>query len=284
MIADWTVPFFLTSALYTSTPLPINQLIPDVGYFYLRQDGCALRNTVRAQRNPIPQAEGEILHRRFLEGMEMDLAIQLWQSTSQMACETLQQQMLDELMGYLYNLINAGDNQGRISWTPNRTDLANPARMLDDVRLLTYPSVSSLPNSLGIEIAVTLDCALPYEEDLLPTIVTLSGDDLVTNRGNRPVYPVFRIYSGSFTLSNATTGYYFVFNSALPGCPEVGGGDYVEINCLRNTAYLNGNDKNMKAGIQMRSSDFFMLVPGANNITIDSGTGTSEIEFNSAWA
>jgi hypothetical protein len=278
VIADWSIPFNLTSALYSASVLPINQAIPGVGYYFLRQDGCALRNTVRAQKNDIPQADGAILHRRFTSGMEMDLTFQLWETTDSLACDDLAQDMLDTLMGYLYNLINAGDNEGRISWTPD----GQSARMLDDIRLLVYPAVKNAQGAT--EIAVTVDCALPYEEDLTPTITTLTGTDNVTNLGNRPVYPVFRIYSGGFTLANSTTGYQFVFDDTQLGCPPVGGG-YVEINTLRNTVYLNGNQDNMKPGIVIESSDFFTLPPGVSTITLSAGTGGSTaIEFNSAWA
>ena len=278
MIADWTVPFSLTSALYSGTPLPINQLIPNVGYYFLRQDGCQLRNTVRAQKTDIPQADGAILHRRYVSGMEMDLAIQLWSTVNEIACDAVQQTMLDTLMGYLFNLINAGDNQGRISWLPHG---AGDQRMLDDIRLFTYPTVTSVSTGKGgIEVAVGVDCALPYAESLTPTITTLSTSVNVTNLGNRSTYPVFRIYGPAWSLYNLTTGYRLEFDSSLPGCPPVVG--YVEFDTLRNTAYLNGNDKNMKPGIDPTFSDFFMLAPGVNNLSLQGGTG--EVEFNSAWA
>lgn len=281
MIADWTIPFNLTSSLYSSTVLPINQLITGTGYYLLRQDGCALRNAVREQKNDISQADGATLHRRFVGGMEMDLVFQFWQTETQIACDALQQTMLDTLMGYLYALINAGDNQGRISWTPDGKD----PRMLDDLRLLTYPVVTSLPNALGIELAVTVDCALPYEEDLSASSQTFSGGvDTITNAGNRPAYPVFRIFSGNFTLFNQTTGYLFSLDDSQPGCPTVGGGDYVEIDTFRNTAYLNGNQANMKPGIKMNITDFFLLEPGDNALFLDGGGGGDSIEWNNAWA
>lgn len=282
MIADWTVPFTLTSALYSVTPLQINQEIPDFGFFFLRQDGCQLRNNVRFQKNDMPQADGAILHRRFTGGMEMDLVFQLWQTTEAIACDDVQQAMLDMLMGYLYNLINAGDNQGRISWTPQGQ---NP-RMLDDIRLMSYPAVSTLPGALGIEIAVTVDCALPYEEDLTPAGIganPLSASAAFVNAGNRPTYPVLKIFSDFFTLTNTTTGAQLVYDGTLPGAAPLAGG-YIEFNMFRNTAYLNGNQDNMKPGIVVQSSDFFVLNPGSNTITYTGGTDGSTIEYNSAWA
>lgn len=291
MIADWSVPFFLTSQVYSSSDLAINQLLAGGGYYFLRSEGCDLRNTVRAQKNDIPQADGAILHRRFTSGMEMDLAIQFWETPDQIACDTLQKTMLDDLMGYLYGLLNAGDNEGRIYWQPaGNSSTVSIYRMLDDIRLLTYPKVTQLPNALGIELTFTVDCALPYAEDLTPQTTPTTnlavGNTTITNYGNRPLYPVFRIYSGNFTLSNTTTNFQFVFDDSLPGVLNpLGSGDFVEINTLNNTAYLNGDEDNLKPAIQVAYSDFFMLVPGDNVINLtQSSLGTSYVEHNNAWA
>lgn len=282
MIGDWSVPFTLTASRYSATPLAINQLIPGLGYYLLRADGCRMRNTVRAQKNDIPQADGEILHRRFTAGVEMDLTFQFWESPDAIACDDRQQEMIDDLMGYLYALLNAGDNEGRISWVSyNDTD----ERMLDDIRLLTYPEVTQLPNALGVELSVTVDTAWPYAMNLTPQTPTLNvGSTNVTNAGNRPLYPVFRIYSGQFVLANTTTGYQFVFDETQPGVPTTVGAGYVEINTLRNTVYLNGDGANMKAGIVVQESDFFLLNPGVNTISLNSSSGTSTVEHNNAWA
>lgn len=279
-IADWTVPFELTSQLYSATLLDINQSLTfpaGQGIYLLRPDGCTLTNTVRATKDNVPQAEGAILHRRFLAGMEMNLAIQLWESTEKPACDSLQQEMLDTLMGYLYNLINAGDNVGRITWQPWGVN----ARMLDDLRLFTYPLEAHPPGG-AMEITVTLDCELPYTEDLLELDPVISGP--VVNGGNRPTFPVW-IINGPFTsfgLQNTTTGDEFLYDGSLPGATPVGGGDYLEINTFKNTVYLNGAGANMMPGIQMDSSDFFPLPAGSNAIVVTGASGFARI--NAAWA
>jgi phage-related protein len=133
------------------------------------------------------------------------------------------------------------------------------------------------------EITVTVDCALPYAEDLTQQSVAIPfGGAVVTNYGNRPSYPVWKINAGLFTLTNVTTGDSFSFDDTLPGCANVGAG-YVEIDTFRNTAYLNGSGANLKPGIVMSSSDFFLIPPGANTITI-SGGNTGTCLLNSAWA
>jgi len=314
-IADWTVAFDLRSTVYTShpspgapggvstNPLPINQVVTfpaGTGYYLLRADGCSLTNTVRMTKDFVPQADGAILHRRFTGGMEMNLAIQMWQDSTHIACDTLLEQMTDTLMGYLYGLLNAGDNEGRIRWVPTGGTSTAPAsngfRMLDDIRLLTYPT-SSQESGGPLEVQVSIDCDLPYAQDVTQLNPSLTGSNTVTNYGNRPSYPVWQVngpFTG-FTITNTsvTPNEVFSYNGGLPGAALVTAGNYIEIDTFRNTAYLmvgaapNGvPSTNLKPGIEIASSDFFTIPPGANTITLSTfpvigGTGTCLL--NSAW-
>lgn len=298
-LADWSVPFTLTSSAYSPTPLTFNTpfAFPSgTGIYFLRADGCSLNNQVRQTKDFVPQADGAILHRRFVAGMEMTLAIQMWESDSQVACDTLLQEMVDELMGYLYGLLNAGDNEGRISWVPEGGSSAtSTSRMLDDIRLLTYPVESN--QSAAYEVGFTVDCALPYAEDLTQLAPSIAGGGgTVVNNGNRPTYPVWQIYNGSganlaFTLTNTTTGDSFSFNDALPGCANIASGEYVEIDTFRNsvTKVAAGPTlSNVAAGVVMTTSDFFSIPPGSNAITLTASTGSiggsSVALINSAFA
>jgi hypothetical protein len=296
-IADWTVPFDLRSLVYTNNhepggtftdPLPINTVATfpsGTGFYLLREDGCSLANQVRSTKDFVPQEDGAILHRRFTGGMEMTLAIQMWQNKSKIACDELLQEMKDTLMGYLYGLLNAGDNDGRIRWAPTGGTSGAPGsngyRMLDDIRLLTYPAETHQPGS-PYEIGVTIDCDLPYAQDETQLTVSLSG--AVINYGNRPAYPVWQITADAFTLTNTTTNESFSFDDGLPGCPPVGGG-YVEIDTFHNSATIVNVGPvydNAAAGIDMTGSDFFLIVPGSNAITLNAGSGACLI--NAAWA
>ena len=298
-IVDWTTLFELTSSDYADSPipgsvvptppgdgrLPLNQAIAfnnGTGYYRLVSEACSLTNTVRETKDFIPQADGSILHRRFLGGMEMGLTVQMW-AEGTIACDELLQEMVDVLNGYLYGLLNAGDNRGRISWAlPG----GGNDRMLDDLRLLGFP-VESQQRGSPFQMAFTVDTYYPYAEDLTPTIEAMDPvGGVITNSGNRPTYPVWRMYDGIyFTITNVTTGDVFQFDSSQPGCPTVNIGDFVEINTFRDTIFLNGNGANLKPGIVMVNSDFFTLPPGANTISI-SGlpiAAGSECEINSAW-
>jgi hypothetical protein len=298
-LADWTVPFSLTSAVYSATPLAFNTPVvfpSGTGTYFLRSDGCSLDNQVRQTKDFVPQADGSILHRRFVAGMEMSLAIQMWEGTDNVACDSLLQEMLDDLMGYLYGLLNAGDNEGRISWVPEGGSSAtSTSRMLDDIRLLSYPKESQ--QSAAYEVTVTIDCALPYSEDLTQLAPSIAGGGgTVINNGNRPTYPVWQVYNGSganlaFTLTNTTTGDSFSFDDSLPGCANIASGEYVEIDTFRNsvTKVAAGPTlSNVAAGVVMTTSDFFSIPPGSNTITLVATTGSiggaSQALINAAFA
>lgn len=277
-ISDWSLPFSLTSAVYSGNPLAFNTANAQMGtLFVLNRDSCELRNTVRATKEFIPEFDGAILHRRFAGGMEMDLAVQLWETSGSVACDDTAQSMLDLLNGYLYGLLNAGDNEGRLSWeVPDTSD-----RMLDDLRLLSYPTMKFVEGVIQVEF--TVDTALPYAEDLTQLSPSIPGN--VTNAGNRPTYPVWQIYGAfsSFTLTNTTNGDTFAYDDSQPGAPNIGGGDYIEIDTIRNTAFKNGDGANCLPGIVL-GSDFFSIPPGTHAITCPGVGGASVALVNAAWA
>jgi hypothetical protein len=299
-IADWTVPFRLTSTPYTDhpipattapNPLPINTATTLVGgesvIYRLKPDGCSMTNVVRETKDYVPQADGAILHHRFVGGMEAQLTFQMWQNDSKIACDHILQEMVDTLEGYLYGLINAGDNEGRLTWAPvggaSGAPGSNGYRMMEDIRLLSYPVESQAPGA-PLEVVVTIDCERPYCEDETQLSPAVPGT--VVNYGNRPTYPVYKIYGNytSFTLKNTTTGEQFAYDGALPGAMAVGPGDYMEIDTFHNTLYLNGAGANLKPGVVMVDSDFSPLVPGNNVITCP-GVGAASIALvNAAWA
>lgn len=285
-LANWEVPFQLLSAVYSASPLQINTQTAD-GLYLLRPDGCQLNNTVRMTKENVPQEDGEVLHRRFVAGMEMTLAIQFWQNADQIACDEQLEAMLDDLMGYLYGLLNAPDNQGRVSWLPvGLSSSTSNYRMLDDVRLMTYGVEARQPGG-PLEIGVTLDTAWPYAEDLTQLSPSIPGN--VVNNGNRPTYPVWQVYGSftSFTLAATfpdTSTAEFTYDGNLPGAVAVTAPDYLEIDTFKNTVYLNGSGANRKPGIVMTDSEFFSLPPGTTTIAI-SGVGGSSIGLvNAAWA
>lgn len=287
-IADWSVPFILHSSVYSLTDLDINvpvSFAAGTGIYRLRPDACHLRNNVRSVKENVPQEDGSILHRRYLTGSEMDLAVQFWAPDDALACDELLQEMTDSFMGYAYGLLNAGDDQGRVLWLPDGDSSAfSSYRMLDDIRLLSYPVESGVT---PYELTLTVDCGLPYSEDFTQDNPSIPGT--ATNYGNRPTYPVMKLY-GTFsgvTVTNTTTGSVWQYDGTLPGAATVTSPNYLEVNVFNNTVYLNGSGANRMAGVIMTTSDFFSLVPGNNTITVSytgGAGGASLMLVNGAWA
>ena len=291
-LADWAVPFELTSAVYAgATTLSINTQTAN-GLCLLRPEGCSLVNQVRSTKEMVPQEDGAILHRRFAAGMEMTLAIQLWEDTTKIACDSLLQEMLDTLMGYLYGLLNAADNEGRVQWLPDGfSSTASNYRMLDDIRLASYPAESQQPGS-PYEITVTVDCELPYAEDASQVTQSLSGGSgTIVNYGNRPLYPVWKLYGpfNSVTITNTTPtdAPQFVWDESLPGAgAALSNAEYLEIDTFRNTVTKVAAGpvlSNAAAGIDMLNSEFFLIPPGSNAITVAYTSGNA-VNNNSSLA
>ena len=313
-IADWTVPFVLTSSVYSATGLSINTsvLLPsgDRGTFFLRPDGCQLNATVRSTKDNVPQADGSILHRRFLTGMEMNLAVQMWEDEDKIACDVLLEEMLDVFMGYAYGLLNAGDNEGRVIWLPTGLSSTQSSyRMLEDIRLLTYPVESQQPGS-PYELGLTVDTVWPYAADYTQLTPSLSGGSgTVVNYGNRPTYPVWQI-AGPFaafvlTDTSVTPNAIIRWDSTLPGSvAALDNDDYLEIDTFRNsvTKFKNGLPSacnfdpsvatlfNAASGLDMTASEFFTISPGSHSITVSYTSGNttnnncSRALINAAWA
>jgi phage-related protein len=152
--------------------------------------------------------------------------------------------------------------------------------------LLSYPVESQQPGS-PYEVSFTVDCALPYAEDLTQSTIALDSTGVtVTNYGNRPTYPVWKL-NGPFTqqsLTNMTTGDVFYYDENFPGAPNIGAGEYIEIDTFRNTAYKNGSGANCKPGIDMELSEFFSVAPGSHTLVLSSPGSTGTALWNNAWA
>ncbi len=59
-----------------------------------------------------------------------------------------------------------------------------------------------------------------------------------------------------------------VYFAALPGAEDVGGTEYLEFVFFRGTCYLLGDVARRLAGVDMRFTTYWPLVPGGNLIEI----------------
>ena len=134
------------------------------------------------------------------------------------------------------------------------------------------------------EITFVLDSPFPYAIDFTQITTHITGTTAISNDGNVPFYPVFKVNGATsgFTLSNTTTGKSLTYDAGLPGASSIAGGDYVEIDTFRDTMYRNGNLNNLKPGLDVFTSEFWTLEPGSNSVTI---TGANvDVLHQAAWA
>lgn len=278
---EWVdIPFTLQSPYATIT------LNTDSGDRYLMiNNGCDMGAPLRTSKTDIPQQDGAILHRRWFSGYEARITLEPW-IDDKPACDKPLVRMLDTLNGICWSLRDAGDNQGRLLWTPTDTAI----RMLDDIRLLERLVVTPKQDERGVICTFGVDTAFPYAQDF--TQITTALPDTLTNGGTAEYWPVFQIFGpgSAFTLTNTTTGLSIIYDDSLPGgvsIPALGPGGvgtgYVEIDCFRSTAIINGDEDNAIGSIDIPATDFFSLVPGGNVLTLSGGLSGDAL-WADAWA
>lgn len=268
--------------------LQLNDPINASGYFVVTDEGSVGGTRVRASKDEVPQADGSILHRRFLTGYEVTFTIAYAIGSEMFAtCNTspTSEQMNDLLMKHLMELVH--DN-GRVLYTPT----GQPIRLLDQVQLLDGPVVTIEPGLT--RCSFTLDSPFPYSIDYTQNDTEISGSDnpvILTNEGTAPMYPVVKVYGPTdyFVISNNTSGLSITYDGSLPGASSIASLDYAEFNFFTNTVYLNGDGANLKPGIDVTVSDFFPLEVGDNEIEI-LGNGTfspvpdeTHVLWQNAW-
>ncbi len=282
-VPDWNLRFDLTSP-YAN--LVFNVQTAD-GLYLLDKDSSSFDVEVRSTKNNVPQSDGSILHHRFLTGASMALTIHLMEDADTIACDDLAATMVDSLTGAFRSLLNAGDNEGRLSWSISGGNI----RMLDDARLLVYPAFTY--QGTWPTITATIDSEFPYAQDLnqSSTAVTSGGTQTLTNTGSAPYYPVFIVAgaTSAFTITvvspQQTTQ--FVYDSTLPGASAIAGGNCAEINCFKNTIFLDtgctgaADDADLAAGVDQLNSEYPVLDVGANQVSITGANMT--VLWAPAW-
>lgn len=271
LIADWDVPFTLVTSFGT---LLINQ--GDYPRFKLEPARCQARWGVRSQKSHVPQGDGSLLRRRFATGAEVRLVIEPWEQYEQPACGSTRQDMMDTLAGHARAMLR---EDARLTWVPE----GQTTRMLDDARLLEVEPPDLL-DGIRVQFTMTLDSPFPYVMDEAQTVQTIDTTtaDIVMD-GTADFWPVVQVHGAftAFTITHNDLGVSLSYDETLPNAPNIGGGQYIEIDMFRNTAYKNGDQDNCKPGIVLPGSDFFPLFPGTNSITTD-----ADVDFllNNAWA
>jgi hypothetical protein len=282
-IIEWDQPSYLNTLV---GQLLVNQPIAGLGSFMAVPSKCSVRRSLRVTSDSIPQGDGQILHRRFSNGIELTLVLELWKTVDpdpalgEPACGTDLRLMLEHLGLYLQAVLNGA---GQWYWQPSGV---SGFRMLDAVRWLV--DVSRELDSRRTTVTFTIDSPFPCFQDALQqsgsdTLIGDGGSAILTNAGNHEAYPIIEVLSGTaaFTIINNS----LVDQNGDPVQIRYDGTgivapDFAEIDVFRNTIYLNGNEANLKAGIDAEETDFFVLRPGDNDVEI-SGADAEFRFFNS---
>lgn len=296
MILEWDNPWQLITPEGT---LPFNAEASvgttPLGYYVLDRTRCSAGAARRVTRTNLPQADGEITHRKFKSGYVIELNVQFWETIGEgavPACGGVLRQMGDLLDLHLNAIENA---DGRIMWEPTSWPASGPTlsqRMVDKVRSL---GPSGQGDSGFVSVVVEQDAEsplvvatfallspLPYAEDFTQTTTNIYPSAVLHNGGNTNFYPVMQVHgpASSFAITNASVtdengnALSLVYDSTLPGAVTIGSGHYAEIDFFRQTIFLDGHFDNLSAGIDVTLSDFFPLVPGDNALSVGAYTGS----------
>lgn len=272
MIADFSSLDKIVTAL---TDLPLNA---EAGQRYVvLNERCDAGADLRVTFDNIPQSDGQLNHRQYLTGYKMRLALALWVD-QEPACGQEAQGMLDTLGARLDALRGFAGNR-RVVWTPE----GFASRMINDLSLMEKPVVTVEPGGNDGIVTVTFGLVSPFpyemsEAEQTPNSIADGATETLTNAGSTRFWPVFKVNgaTSAFTIENLTTGEMIVYNGTA-----IGGGSYLEIDCFRGTAYLNGDQANRLDGINFELTDFFALAVGANDVTIN-GAGC-DVLWNYGW-
>jgi phage-related protein len=284
-MVEWDVPARLETALGT---LYFNDPTPGTfqsGYLPLVETECKATRGLRIASDNIPQGDGEIFHRRFRNGTEFHLVLQLWENESETACGQVRREMYEELVAHLNSLVN---DPGRFIWQPSGY---GDERMLESCRY-AEPVDVSWPGGVP-QIAFTIDSPLPYVIDKTQETVNITSGS--TTNIQMPTfgadfYPVMKAHGSAsvfWIINNDQFDEYgdplaFYYDSTRPGGQVINSGHYAEIVTFNNTVYLDGHLANLQPGVLPDFTDYFTLGPGNNHIEVH-GT-TLDVLVNNAWS
>lgn len=283
MQVEWEVPFLLTSPRGT---LKFNEQ-EDVtqGYFLLDPSKCSAVSASRATFDQVAQRSGTILHRQYREGYILTLGGGMFQAKDNAACGALLREMWD-ILGLHTNALEceiAVDEDDvadrRIQWTPTGY---GQDRILTDIRLNEAPT-ETVDGFTTFQFSVHSPWPYAIDQTETTTPVANGANVTITNPGNCPIWPNFKVYGAAtdFTYSNLSYGFQLAYSSSFQGAEAIGGGDYAFFGHFANNVFLNGNSDNLIAGVDFINSDFFPLLPGDNVVHI---TGAHmDVIWNAGW-
>lgn len=132
--------------------------------------------------------------------------------------------------------------------------------------------------------------AYPLVFDRVYPVSAPSGQALVTNRGNRPAYPILRLYgpigngTDDVTIENRTAGRSIVFSKLV-----IPAGEFLEVDTLAKTVLYLGSPLDNRYNLwSTTKSNWWTLLPGVNDIRYNPATfsapAVATIEYRDAYS
>lgn len=294
---EWSVLQAITSpyaTLLLNEPLPLSGR--DYGFLYLvKPDGYQVSpGKFRPTVDSISQADGSSIQPAYIDGLVATLTVSFWlqkrgvDGEREPACGEDLRLMNEQLMGVVNSLRSYSTDPAadqRYLWTPTGY---GDQRMLTDVILAAWPA----PTIDVPEVSVTFALAspFPYAIDATETSTPIAagGTAVVSNAGNASQSPVIRVHGPSteFVVENLDTGQLVSYSDASdPGSLNIPAGHYVELDFFRGSATLSGGaGTDVIAGLDLGATDFFLLAPGSQTLSLSAGgTGGADVLHQAAW-
>lgn len=256
------------------------------GYYLIRRESAKMGAPLRTSIDDVPAGDGAIPHKVLTSGYRVTLPLELWATPGtggepgEAATGATLVAMNDLLMRHLNRIRE--DGQGRLTWNPSGD--SNPERMVDDMFWFGDPSEEN--DDLLWTVTFDLVSPFPYAQDAAETTTSIDDGDsaTLTNPGSARFYPVIKAHgpSDEFTILNETSGKQLHYDGSQPGASTLAGGHYIEFDCFRNTAYLDGDVATRMAGIDPFLSEFWTLEIGDNVVSADGAD--IDVLWQAAWA
>lgn len=290
MNVEWDIPFTITTPYGDLTIGDFSNPEPLSGVTLALDPGkCGTAAGLRLTRDNIPQGDGSIIHREFTEGYTMKFGGWAMLDRDTPACAAELRVFWEEVQRHMHVLLGndvpLNSDNARIGWQPTGF---GDTRLLTNLRILeeAVASVEDVITTVAFALHSPFPYAISGTEQTTPAQEG-GGSVVVTNGGNTPAFPNFKIYGplvGFVQITNVTSGKTFVYDTALPGASVIAGGDYAFVGTFAQNIYLNGDEDNLKPGVDVQQSDFWTLEPGDNTITVDGDSGVQvDIIWNDAW-
>lgn len=282
--AEWDcIPFQLITPQGTLNINQENALGDGTGYYLLRPAGCSMGAPLRVSVDDVAATDGAVPHEVLTSGYRVSLTVEYWEAAHQVAMGEVLVAMNDLLMRHL-NRCRA-DGQGRLQWNPSGD--GNAERMVDDLWWIEDLEEDFEGDGPGVAVKFGFVSPDPYAKIAAQTTTAVAdgATETLDNEGSAPFKPVMKVYGATseFTITNETSDKVFHYDASQSGAiPIPGGGQYAELNFLRDTAYLNGDGASLKSGIDVIASEFFDLEIGENDLTIDGAS--MDVLWQSAYA